>query len=416
MASLAINSKSDSKSKSPEDSLFSRSDVLGAKLKHSPNTNEPHPCFKICDYDPSKLTNKKLEVLTGERQSHGLIFEERMCVYICKEMVEFEEDFSKTKYTKEKKWTRIHELFIEWQTNSGMTDPFDIDFASGSAGKDGKKKNHFTNYSRDKIGKLVIQKMIKNYGIGISVKVTGLTNKGVAPIDMGDIIRISHHFETENEWSLIVGGWIENFGMMPTSKKIKSSSVKNKLIPCKCIKKVYILKNLSKKNRENLFGTSCTKDVCDLVYKYWGEGVATPYTKHKKEFKQSRDMFKETFSKSKDSNVNIGIAPKSDKRCQCTINNTVFNNLLKSSKGYILNNKDYKHLYKPIFDVFKKTKNNVISMTSTAIKKIENNMNKKTGGKSSTKKRKNKSKGGYKKTKKRKGKRGCNKTKKRNKK
>ena len=63
MASLAINSKSDSKSKSPEDSLFSRSDVLGAKLKHSPNTDEPHPCFKICDYDPSRLTNKKLEVL-----------------------------------------------------------------------------------------------------------------------------------------------------------------------------------------------------------------------------------------------------------------------------------------------------------------------------------------------------------------
>lgn len=80
---------------SPENSLFSRSDVLGAKLKHSPNTNEPHPCFKICDYDSSKLTNKKLEVLTGERQAHGLIFEERMCVYICKEMIEFEEEFNK---------------------------------------------------------------------------------------------------------------------------------------------------------------------------------------------------------------------------------------------------------------------------------------------------------------------------------
>ena len=36
---------------------------------------------------------------------------------------------------------------------------------------------------------------------------------------MGDIIRISHHFETENVWSLIVGGWIEDYGMMPTSKK-----------------------------------------------------------------------------------------------------------------------------------------------------------------------------------------------------
>ena len=55
MTSLVSNN-----SISPENSLFSRSDVLGAKLKHSPNSNEPHPCFKICDYDSSKLTNKKL--------------------------------------------------------------------------------------------------------------------------------------------------------------------------------------------------------------------------------------------------------------------------------------------------------------------------------------------------------------------
>ena len=66
MTSLVSNN-----SISPENSLFSRSDVLGAKLKHSPNSNEPHPCFKICDYDSSKLTNKKLEVLTGERKHMG---------------------------------------------------------------------------------------------------------------------------------------------------------------------------------------------------------------------------------------------------------------------------------------------------------------------------------------------------------
>ena len=389
MTSLVSNN-----SISPENSLFSRSDVLGAKLKHSPNSNEPHPCFKICDYDSSKLTNKKLEVLTGERQAHGLIFEERMCVYICKEMVEFEEDFNKKKYTKQEKWTRIHELFIEWQTNSGMTDPFDIDFASGSAGNNENLQNHFIKYSRTQIGNKVIKKMIENYGIGISVKVTGLTKSGVAPIDMGDIIRISHHFETENVWSLIVGGWIEDYGMMPTSKKIKSSSVKDKLIPCKCIKKVFILKNLNKKNRENLFGTSCTKDVCDLVYSYWGESVKTPYTKNKDMFKKSRDIFKKTFSKSKTSKVNIGIAPKSDKRCQCTINNTIFKNLLKSNKGIILNKNKYKHLYKPIFDVFKKTKKDGVKLTSDSIKKI----GKYSVKKSSTKKRKRT--GGYNKTKK----------------
>lgn len=275
-----------------------------------------------------------------------------------------------------------------------MTDPFDIDFASGSAGNNENIQNHFIQYSSTEIGSNVIQKMIENYGIGISVKVTGLTKSGVAPIDMGDIIRISHHFETEKEWSLIVGGWIEDYGMMPTSKKISASSVKDKLIPCKCIKKVFILKNLSKKNRENLFGTSCTKDVCDLVYSYWGESVKTPYTKHKDMFKKSRVLFKKTFSKSKTSKVNIGIAPKSDKRCQCTINNTIFKNLLKSNKGITLNKNKYKHLYKPIFDVFKKTKKDGVKITSDSIKKIGKYSTKK----SSTKKRKRK--GGYNKTKK----------------
>ena len=91
-------------SKTPEYSLFYRGDVLGARLQHSPETDDPHPCFKICGYDSSKLTNKKLEVLTGERQSHGLIFEERMCVYICKEMIEIEESRLMEKYTKQEKW------------------------------------------------------------------------------------------------------------------------------------------------------------------------------------------------------------------------------------------------------------------------------------------------------------------------
>jgi len=366
MNSLVIDN-----SVSPENSIFFRSDVLGAKLKHSPNTNEPHPCFKICKYDSSILTNKKLEVLTGERQAHGLIFEERMCVYVCMEMIEYEQSIINKKYTKKDKWTRVHELFIEWQNNSGMTDPFDIDFASNSAGKNQNLQNHFTKYSKTDIGSKVIQKMIKNYGIGISVKVTGLTKSGVVPIDMGDIIRISNHFESKHEWSLIVGGWVEDYGLMPTSKKIRNSNVKDSLIPCKCIEKVYILKNLNKKNRENLFGTSCTKDVCDLVHSYWGESVKTPYTKHKDMFKKSRDMFKKTFSKSKTSRVNIGIAPKSDKRCQCTINNKIFKQLLESNKGTVLSKSKYKHLYKPIFDVFKKTKKEGIKMTGESVKKIK---------------------------------------------
>ena len=356
-------------SKTPENSLFYRGNVLGAKLHHSPDAKDPHPCFRICGYDSSKLTNKKLEVLTGERQSHGLIFEDRMCVYICKEMIEIEEKFLveekflDKKYTKQEKWDRIHELFLDWQNNSGMTDPFDIDFGSGVAGSTGNTKNHFVRYSKTDIGKDVITEMIERYGIGISVKVTGLTKTGISPIDMGDIIRISTHFDSAKNWSLIVGGWVEKYGLMPESIKIRKSTMKDKKIPCKCIKTVYVLKNLNVNNRPTLFGTACTADICSLVHKYWGKTGNSPesperqYTKYKSDFDEDRNIFKETNS------ITIHIAPKSDKRCQCTINNKLFDKLFKENNGTILDQREYKHLYKPIFDAFKK-------ITSDAIKKI----------------------------------------------
>ena len=58
-----------------------------------------------------------------------------------------------------------------------MTDPFDIDFGSGVAGSQGNKKSHFVNYSKTDPGEKVIPEMIERYGIGISVKVTGLTKQ-----------------------------------------------------------------------------------------------------------------------------------------------------------------------------------------------------------------------------------------------
>jgi len=360
-------------SKTPENSLFYRGNDYGAKLQHSPDTGEPHPCFSICGYDSAKLTNKKLEVLTGERQSHGLIFEDRMCVYICKEMIEIEEIFVGKKYTKQDKWDRIRVLFLEWQSNSGMTDPFDIDFGSRVAGSKGDKINHFVKYSMTDTGEAVINEMITRYGIGISVKVTGLTKAGISPIDMGDIIRISTHFDSLKNWSLIVGGWVEKKGFMPESKKVQNSIVKDKKIPCKCIKRVYMLKNLNVHSRPTLFGTACTADICRLVRKYWGKTGKTPepperqYTQYKSGFDVDRNTLKNTHS------ITLHIAPKSDKRCQCTINNKLFEKLFKDPKnnGTILDQSEYKHLYKPIFDAFKKKKDGVIQLTGDALKKIE---------------------------------------------
>lgn len=360
-------------SKTPQNSLFVRGNVLGARELHSPDAKVPHPCFRICGYDSSKLTNKKLEVLTGERQSHGLIFEDRMCVYICKEMIEIEEKRPDIKYTKQEKWERIHKLFLQWQSNSGMTDPFDIDFGSGVAGSKGNTKNHFVEYSQTDIGKDVITEMIERYGIGISVKVTGLTKTGISPIDMGDIIRISTHFDSAKNWSLIVGGWVEKYGLMPESIKIRKSTMKDKKIPCKCIKTVYVLKNLNVNNRPTLFGTACTADICSLVHKYWGKTGNSPesperqYTKYKSGFDVDRNTLKNTHS------ITLHIAPKSDKRCQCTINNKLFEKLFKDPKnnGTILDQSEYKHLYKPIFDAFKKKKDGVIQLTGDALKKIE---------------------------------------------
>ena len=373
MSSTVVGSKTPESdgSKTPENSLFYRGDVLGAKLQHSPDTGDPHPCFSICGYDPSKLTSKKLEVLTGERQSHGLIFEDRMCVYICKEMIEFEESLSGYQYIKPVKWDRIHKLFLEWKKNSGMTDPFDIDFGSKQAGTSKDKENHFVEYSKTDIGKVVITEMIERYGIGISVKVTGLTKTGISPIDMGDIIRISTHFDSVKNWSLIVGGWVERRGFMPRSRKVQNSTVKDKKIPCKCIKKVYVLKNLNVNNRPTLFGTACTAEICSLVHKYWGKTGKTPepperqYTKYKSGFDEDRRKLREKNS------ITLHIAPKSDKRCQCTINTKLFEKLFNENNGTILDQREYKHLYKPIFDAFKNTKKNGVQITGDAIKKIE---------------------------------------------
>lgn len=363
-------------SKTPENSLFKRDDALGARELHSPDAKDPHPCFRICGYDSSKLTNKKLEVLTGERQSHGLIFEDRMCVYICKEMIEIEEmikikeNLIRKKYTKPEKWDHIHKLFLEWQKNSGMTDPFDIDFGSGVAGSKGDKINHFVEYSTTPIGNKVIDAMLEKYGIGISVKVTGLNKTGISPIDMGDIIRISTHFDSEKNWSLIVGVWVEKKDFMPESKKVKNSVVKGKKIPCKCIKRVYMLKNLNVHSRPTLFGTACTADICSLVHKYWGKPSEPPerqYTQYKSGFDEDRYTLKNTHS------ISLHIAPKSNKRCQCTINNKLFEKLFTDPKneGTILDQSEYKHLYKPIFDAFKKKKDGVIQLTGDALKKIE---------------------------------------------
>ena len=129
-------------------------------------------------------------------------------------------------------WERIHQLFLEWQSNSGMTDPFDIDFGSGLAGSQGNKKSHFVNYfDENAYGESVIAVMIARYGIGISVKVTGLTKTGISPIDMGDIIRISTHFDSVENWSLIVGGWVEKYDFMPESRKVQNLTVKDKKNP-----------------------------------------------------------------------------------------------------------------------------------------------------------------------------------------
>ena len=135
-------------------------------------------------------------------------------------------------------------------------------------------------------------------------------------------------------------------------------------------------------------------DVCDLVYSYWGESVKHHIPNIKICLKNREIYLKRRFQKVK-LQSKYRYAPKSDKRCQCTINNTIFKNLLKSNKGIILNKNKYKHLYKPILKEFKKTKKDGVKLTSDSIKKI----GKYSVKKSSTKKRKRK--GGYNNTKKR---------------
>ena len=52
---------------------------------------------------------------------------------------------------------------------------------------------------------------------------------------------------------------------------------------------------------------------------------------------------------------------------------TIFGKLYKENEGTILDQGEYKHLYKPIFDAFKNTKKSGIQITGDALKKIISN-------------------------------------------
>ena len=94
---------------------------------------EKHPCFETCDYKGRPIHKYDLAIPTSDNQSHGLLFEDRVAVYICKEIAG-KEIAGKERVGNSDIWKRTTDLFTLWKYNSGSTDPFDIDFGSGEAG------------------------------------------------------------------------------------------------------------------------------------------------------------------------------------------------------------------------------------------------------------------------------------------
>ena len=94
--------------------------------------------------------------------------------------------------------------------------------------------------------------MRRKYGIGISVKTVKGSQHSRSPVNMGDLRRVSHEFNTTNSFTLIVGVW--NYLMDTTDKH--SSSMR-----CRKIQNVYCSKPLNGNYRRLFFGNKTHGDI-----------------------------------------------------------------------------------------------------------------------------------------------------------
>ena len=354
--------------------------LVGAKDRDSQKDIDgvKHPCFNTCDYKGRSIHKFDLAIPTSDNQSHGLLFEDRVAVYICKEIAGKERIGNPSLDI----WERTTDLFTLWKYNSGSTDPFDIDFGSGVAGSQRKtkkqktktkksmnetshKKSHFvTDGVIAAVNPSILTRMQKKYGIGISVKVTQESDtRNISPICMGDVFRITAHFDNK-PWSLFLGTWSKK------TRQIKSEYIKTALglnstddipeIPCKCIKNVYLIKRIGGKiDRKLVWHDVSTEEVWNCLAPWY---PPTGYIFPPDQSRQLRSKNPTGFNKaisSISSRARIGINPKKDERCQCTMSNSLFKKLFNSKdkygqKGVLLDPALYPHLYKPIFDFIKK--------------------------------------------------------------
>ena len=309
--------------------------ILGAEGFLS--SKEQHPCYPICsdseDWKYLDDDDQKCEICGTARQSHGNLFEDRVAAYICLEMMDQNQ-------------ADAIELWKEWKlmtSGPGRLDVYDIDFGSGTPEKCKAMgcESHFPSLEKSDEGQRILTAMHTKYGIGISVKVTGTgaaKTASMCAIDMGDACRVSAEMDASPPgWSLIVGQWI------------KKTELQGAV--CKCIIKVYQLTKITSAIREILYNKVDTPCIDTFVAKYYKQGSTSPtvgrYTEHKAAFKADRKAL----------GCKLGLGPKSNKRCQCTISASLFVKLMTALEESTvegagageLSPSSFPHLFKPIY-------------------------------------------------------------------
>ena len=291
------------------------------------------------------------EAMASNRQAHGNLFEERVAAYISIEMYKV---FIYCARGNSRILNAAHpnpinplNIYLDWykSQSQGMTDTYDIDFGSRTCSVSQKYgcSSHFpyleTHSVFGQTTRFVLGVMRLKYGLGISVKTVKGAEDSRAPVNMGDLRRVSHEFNTTNSFTLIVGVW---------NKRNFSDNYEINHV-CRTIENIYCSKPLNVDDRQLFFNNATHDHISSFANEWFPIGGNSGYNAETKgEFKKA----------AADLGTQISISPKMANltknrpaRCQCAISNRLFNSLIKGDFFRVMDIYSYPHLWRPMYKI-----------------------------------------------------------------
>lgn len=292
------------------------------------------------------------EAMARNRQAHGNLFEERVAAYISIEMyklfLRYADNDSSILNAAYPLPINPLNIYLDWYTSQsqGMTDTYDIDFGSRTCSVSKtyhQCSSHFpyleTHQVFGQTTRLVLDVMRRIYGLGISVKtVKGAVDRR-APVNMGDLRRVSHEFNTTNSFTLIVGVW---------NKRNSSDNYEINHV-CRTIENIYCSKRLNVYDRQLFFNNATHDHILRFANHWFPLGGNSLYNA------ETKQAFRKAAA---DLGTQISISPKMANltknrpaRCQCAISNRLFNSLIERDFFRAMDMNSYPHLWRPMYKI-----------------------------------------------------------------